>query len=185
MKQGGEEVIIMIKDLPTKQIELVKEKGKSFNTRQRLFLETLTTFLTAQNTLTDEDIKDLIERSKKVAAPDFAELLNSLTQSPIPNISRIPVKVAEKFFSASEVADICGVSVQTVRKECDKGNIRAKKGIKNSWIIPQSELENPICKRWLENKQTMWSQIKEATEPLKDSEELIHNLNDIEEKRKH
>ncbi|MTT32910.1 helix-turn-helix domain-containing protein [Terrilactibacillus sp. BCM23-1] len=175
----------MIKDIPTKQIELVKEKENIFNPNQRLFLETLTTFLTAQTALTEEDIRDLIERSKKVGAPDFAELLNSLSQSPQSNIARIPVQVAEKFFSASEIADICGVSVQSVRKECDKGNIKARRGIKNSWIIPASELENPICQRWIENKQAMWSRIEDAKKVLKDSDELINNLKDIEENRKH
>lgn len=177
-------MIIMIKDLPTKQIELVKEIEKSFNPKQRLFLDTLSTFLTAQTTLSEDDITDLIDRSKKAGAPDFADLLNTLINSPGPNIARIPVRIPEKFFNAQEFADICGVSVQMVRRECDKENIKATRGIKNSWIIPESELENPICQRWLENKQTMWSQIEQAKEALKNSDEFINNLKDIEENRK-
>ncbi|HDR4451154.1 helix-turn-helix domain-containing protein [Bacillus cereus] len=177
-------MIILIKELPTSQIKLVKEKEMLFNPKQKLFLDTLTTFLTAQTTLSESDVTDLIEQSRKIGAPDFAELLNVLIQNPEADIARIPLKVPEKFFSAQELAEICGVSVQLIRRECEKGHIKATKGKKNSWKIAEGELQNPLCQRWLEDKQTMWSKIEQAKDVLKDNNELLENLKNIEENRK-
>lgn len=180
---GGKEVIIMIKELPAEQIDMVKQKEKTFNPHQRLFLNSLETFITAQETLSKEDMEDFIVRVQSIGAPDFADLLNTLANSPALKI-RIPLHVQEDSFSASEFADVCGVSAQLVRRECEKGNIKADRGLKNSWIIPQSELQNPICQRWLRKKQTMWTQIEQAKAELQDSEDFIGNLNNIEEQRK-
>ncbi|MFS1514808.1 hypothetical protein VQL36_20705 [Chengkuizengella sp. SCS-71B] len=177
-------MIILIQYVPKEQIQMVREQSASFNPNQQLFLDTLATFLTAQTTLTKKDIIDLIDQANDAGAPDFANLLNSLVDKPYSEIAKIPLNTSEKFYSANEFADICGVSVQLVRRECDKKNIQATKGKKNSWIISEKQFGNPLCQRWLKNKQMMWSNIKDAKEVLKESDAFIQNMKKIEEDRK-
>lgn len=173
----------MIKELPAEQLDLVKQEEKFFNSHQRLFIKSLETFIEAQTSMSQDDIKDFIEKTKAIGASDFSEMINYLSDSK-PSMIRVPIQSKETFFSATELAELCGVSVQLVRRECEKGNIRAERGIRNSWLIPEEELENPICKRWVINKNTMWSDIENAKMDLQGNEKLIERLKEIEESRK-
>lgn len=173
----------MIKDIPAKQIEIIKENEQSLNPKQQAFINSLETFWSTQKLLDKEDIADLFEISKKAGAIEFGDFLTGLAKQE-PGYVSIPKRETEKFYNAGEFADLCGVSVQMVRRECEKGNIRADRGKKNSWIISEKELENPICKRWLENRKVMWSSIREAKEKLKNSPEFIEGLKESEISRK-
>ncbi|AQQ54184.1 MerR family transcriptional regulator [Planococcus lenghuensis] len=173
----------MIKDVTTEQIETIKRSGYTYNPKQEAFIKTLEAFIATQNMLEKSDITELTEHSRKVGASEIVELLSAINQSN-EKTQIVPVKETNRTFNAGEFAEICGVSVQLVRRECERGSITAEKGTRNSWIIPEKELENPIVQRWLKSKKTMWKEIKQAKEVLKDSPEFIEGLKEIEDNRK-
>lgn len=85
--------------------------------------------------------------------------------------------------SIFSLADEYGVSIQTIKRKCESGEIKAYQ-VQNQWMVDISELDNPILKQWKKEKESRYRDIKESQEILSDSKSFIDGLRKEELRRK-
>jgi hypothetical protein len=159
----------MVQLIPTEEIEGAKKKD-DLTPSLEMLIKSLEMFNAAAKMISEKDLQYL----NNLKANKFAESLKKMASLNNMNTLAVPLYVEEPTMTASELAEQCGVSEQLVRRACRANDIKAKRGKRNSWIIPYTELtENPICLRWLAEKQTQVSILNEAKERL--DNELWYN----------
>lgn len=153
---------LMVQLIPTEEIEDAKKKS-DLTPSLEMVIKSLEMFNAATKMISEKDLQYL----NNVKANKFAESLKEMASLNRMNTLAVPVYVDEPTMTAGEMAEQCGVSEQLVRRACRANDIKATRGKRNSWIIPYTELtENPICLRWLAEKQTQVSILNEAKERL-------------------
>ncbi|MDQ0156516.1 helix-turn-helix domain-containing protein [Robertmurraya andreesenii] len=166
-------------EIQTEELEKMK-RNLQLSPPMEMYITAIENLLVAEKVLKTTNIdSDLAYANQN--AKGFATLVKQIVQKR-DNIAIIPSE--EKVLDTFELADYCGVSAQTIRKKCESGEIKAKRGKRNQWIIPESELSNPIILKWLEDKETRFTSIKEAQDVLSKSKAFIDGLKEEEKARK-
>ena len=177
-------VIILLKDLPNKELDLIRNESLE-TPAQRLFFDSFRTFMSAQELLSDEDLRKITEQLSADKSPVLKSILTSMLEARSSNpkvlvpLSQTNINTAldaGKTLTPNDIADLCGVTVQLVRRECERGNIKAVKGKMNRWEIPESELQGDVCQRWISNKQDMWSKLESTKNVLHNEEEFLKRV---------
>jgi hypothetical protein len=170
-------------EIEANEIEAMKRKGE-LSLPFEMYINAVESLNTAEKILKSSiggnEIAIDLEYARKNAKGLAVILERILTKSS--DIVTIPVQ--EKTIDTFELADIAGVSAQMIRRKCESGEIKADRGKRNQWLIPESELSNPVIQRWMQDKITRFSQIKEAQSVLNKSKTFIDGLKEEEEARK-
>lgn len=152
----------MLNLIPSEEIEKTK-KHKDLTVPLDLMIKSVEMFNAAAKLISPKELEYLTDHK----AYKFAESLKQLSSLNSENVMAVPMFIDEPTLTVAHLAEQCGVSEQIVRKACRAGDIKAKRGKKQSWIIPQTELlQNSICLRWLAEKQSINNIMQEVKERL-------------------
>lgn len=168
-------------EIETKELEIMKSKG-SLSPSVEMYIKAIENLNSAEKVLKASigGIEFDLDFARQ-NAKGFASVLEKLLQK---SNDVVAVPVQEKAFDTFELADYCGVSVQMIRRKCESGEIKAQRGKRNQWLIYESEMNNPLIQRWLQEKKTRFTNLKEAQEVLNKSEAFIEGLKEEENARK-
>jgi hypothetical protein len=166
-------------EIEAKELEVMKRKG-SLTPSMEMYIKAIENLLTAEKLLKTTNIDNDLDFARK-NAKGLATVLEKMLQR---DDKSIAVPVQEKVLDSFELADKCGVSVQMVRRKCESGEIKASRGKRNQWLISETEMSNPLIKRWLHEKKMRYSDLKEAQQVLNKSEAFLNGLKEEEDDRK-
>ncbi|AJH63393.1 hypothetical protein bcere0016_43290 [Bacillus cereus 95/8201] len=174
----------MIQNFTKEEFEKIIEKKDSLSPSSKMLIDVYELLISIYQTVDDKTINELNSYFKNVGVPKFSDVINELNSGNA-EVVGVPIIIEEKHITAQEVADITGVTVQMVRRACNEGLIEAERGKQNSWLISQNEFRNNnVIQKWIEDKQKRWGNLKKGQKMLKNDQDFIKILKNIEEEKK-
>lgn len=173
---------IGVKDI---ELERIHKVSGNLDFTLKAYIGAVETVLLLQKSLSNKQLSDLKKFFQSAEANSLAEAVSVMENGKLLGESILPVYIEEEVFDVKEVANLCGVSVQMVRRACESGVIAAKRGKKRSWIISKSEFINSdIYVRWMNANQDIWTNLEAASKVLGEDRGFIEGLQESELGRK-
>lgn len=179
------EVMIMFVGVKDIELERIHKVSRDLDFTLKAYIGAVETVLLLQKSLNYKQLTDLKKFFQSAEANSLAEAVSVMEKGKLLGETVLPVYVEEEVLDVKEVANLCGVSVQMVRRACESGVITAKRGKKRSWIISKSEFMNSdIYVRWMNANQDVWTNIEAASKVLGEDRGFIEGLKESEAGRK-
>lgn len=167
------------------ELKLVHQSYDTVEPSIRLFINTFEAFISVQQTMDDEKTIAILRFLESVGASNLKSVIEQMMHMRQVDEFYIPLKLSDETFTVKEVADLCGVSQQIVRRACEEGKIQASRGKKRSWIIDKEPfLDSELYHRWIKDKEDNWKIIEAAAGAFTDNQDFIKGIEQEEENRK-